>query len=94
MNKIQLFAAPSIESLQSEINEWLADHKDAHIVETNLTSLAKVSVLGSDDKPKGEYAFYILYIPADQAEIESVLQASIQMPSELTDPIIIQSESN
>jgi hypothetical protein len=94
MNKIQLFAAPSIKSLQTEINEWLADHKDAHIVETNLTSLATASILGSADKTAGEYAFYILYIPADQGEIESVLQASMQMPAELTDPIIIQLESN
>lgn len=94
MNKIKLFAAPSIKSLQSEINEWLSDHKDAHIVETNLTSLAKISVLGSDDKKDGEYAFYILYIPADQGEVESVLQASMEMPAELTDPKIIQLESN
>ncbi len=94
MNKIQLFAAPSITSLQSEINEWLADHKDAHIVETNLTSLTKMSVLGSDNRTAGEYAFYILYIPADQGEMESVLQASMQMPSELTDPQNILKESN
>jgi hypothetical protein len=92
MNKIQLFAAPSIKVLQSDINEWLADHKDAHIIETNLTSLAKVSVLGSD--AEGEYAFYILYVPANQGEVESVMQASLEMPSELTDPIIIQRESN
>ena len=94
MNKIQLFAAPSIKSLQSEINEWLADHKDAHIVETNLTSLSKASVLSSDGKNEGEYAFYILYIPGDQGEVESVLLASMEMPSELTDPKILESESN
>jgi hypothetical protein len=94
MNKIKLFAAPSIESLQSEINEWLSDHKDVHIVETNLSSLAKVDVLGSQDNRKGEYAFYILYIPADQGELESVMQASMHMPSELTDAKTIEMESN
>lgn len=94
MNKIKLFAASSIESLQSEINEWLADHKDAHIVETNLTSLPKVNVLPSQSQTAGEYAFYILYIPADQSEVESVMQASMQLPSELTDPLIIERDSN
>lgn len=94
MNKIQLFAAPTIKVLQSEINEWLADHKEAHIIETNMTSLAKVSVLGSDDKTEGEYAFYILYTPADQREEESVLQASMQMPSELTDLKVLENDSN
>lgn len=92
MNKIQIFAAPSVKLLQSEINEWLSEHKDAHILETNLSSLAKVSVLGSD--AVGEYAFYILYVPANQGEVESVLQASLEMPSELTDPEMIQRESN
>jgi hypothetical protein len=94
MNKIQLFAAPSVIALQSEVNIWLADNKDVHIIETNLTSLTKVSVLTSDDKTQGEYAFYILYVPADQSEMESVIQASIQMPAELTDPQNLQIESN
>jgi len=83
-----------IKALQSEINEWMADNKDAHIVETNITSLAKSSVSASDEKKKGEYAFYILYTPADQSEEESVLQASMQMPTELADPKVIESESN
>jgi len=94
MNKIQLFAAPTIISLQSEINAWLADHKDAHIVSTNLTCMAKASVAGSLDKVDGEYSFYILYVPADQSEAESVLQASMQIPSELTDPSNIELERN
>ncbi len=94
MNKIKRFAASSIKSLQLEINEWLANHKDVHIVKTNLTSLAKISVLGSDDTTAGAYAFYILYIPANQTETERVLQASIQMPFELTNLEIIQMERN
>ncbi|SDM82785.1 hypothetical protein SAMN04488084_11514 [Pedobacter antarcticus] len=53
MNKIQIFAAPTIKALQSEINEWMADNKDAHIVETNITSLAKSSVSAFDEKKKG-----------------------------------------
>ena len=94
MNKIQLFAAPTIIALQSEINAWLADHKDAHIVATNLSSLAKASGAGSLDKVEGEYSFYILYVPSDQSEAESVIQASLQIPSELTDPTTIQIERN
>lgn len=94
MNKIQIFAATTITALQSEINEWLTDNKDAHIIETNITALAKIGVLGADDKAEVEYAFYILYTPADQGEEESVLQAARKMPSELTDPRIIENEIN
>lgn len=94
MNNIQIFAAPTIKALQLEINDWLANNKDAHIIDTNMTGLAKVSVLGSDDKTEGEYAFYILYTPADQGEEESVITAAKQMPSELIDPRIIETESN
>ncbi|MFP5081703.1 hypothetical protein [Pedobacter sp. JCM 36344] len=90
MNKIKLFAAPSITTLQSEINKWLSDHKDAHIVETNLSSLTTASM----SKTEKEYAFYILYIPGEQAEEESVMQASMHMPAELTDSKIIEMESN
>jgi hypothetical protein len=94
MNKIQLFAAPSIISLQSEINSWLADHKDAHIVSTNLSCMAKAGVTNALDKAEGEYSFYILYVPADQSEAESVMQASMQIPAELTDPSNIEMERN
>ncbi|MDB5013862.1 MAG: hypothetical protein JWQ25_2064 [Daejeonella sp.] len=94
MKKIQIFAAPSIQALQSEVNEWLTSNKDAHVVETNLTSLAKTVTANSDYKTEVEYAFYILYTPADQGEEESVLQASMQMPFELTDPKGIEAESN
>ncbi|MBC7567464.1 MAG: hypothetical protein H7223_10935 [Pedobacter sp.] len=90
MNKIKLFAAPSITTLQSEINKWLSDHKDVHIVETNLSSLTTANM----SKTEKEYAFYILYIPGEQAEEESVMQASMHMPSELTDSKIIEMESN
>lgn len=94
MNKIQLFESSSIKSLQSEVNEWLADHKDIRIVETNLTSLTKGNQNGSLNKIEGIYAFYILYIPADQEEFHSVLQASLEMPSELIDPKVLQDEVN
>ncbi|MEJ7559557.1 MAG: hypothetical protein WKF66_14710 [Pedobacter sp.] len=93
MNKIKMFAAPSIKILESEVNEWLSHHKDVHVIETNMSSLAKINVLGSEDV-KGEYAFYLLYIPADQGELESVLQASMHMPAELTDTKTIELESN
>lgn len=94
MNKIQIFASPTIKALQLEINEWLGNNKDTHIIETNMTSLTKVSVLGSDDKTEGEYAFYILYTPAGQGEEESVITAAKQMPSELIDPGVIKTEIN
>lgn len=94
MNKIKLFSAPSVPALQSEINEWLADHKDAHIVETNLTSLTNAGITAKLDKTEKEYVFYILYIPGQQAEEESVLQASMHMPAELTDAKTLELESN
>jgi hypothetical protein len=94
MNKIKLFAAPSITILQSEINEWLSDHKDAHIIETNLSSLTSPGVSASLDRTEKEYAFYILYVPGEQGEQESVMQASMHMPAELTDPKIIELEAN
>lgn len=94
MNKIKLFAAPSITTLQSEINEWLSDHKDAHIVETNLSSLTTSGVLSTLDRTEKEYAFYILYIPGEQGEEESVMQASLHMPAELTDAKTLELESN
>ncbi|WP_316809973.1 hypothetical protein [Pedobacter heparinus] len=53
MNKIQIFAAPSIKALQAEINGWLADHKDAHIVETNMTSRGGIG-MGFGDKKEDE----------------------------------------
>lgn len=94
MKKIQLFNAPSIATLQMEINEWLADNKDAHIIESNITSLSNVSILGSDDT-QAQYAFYILYSPADESEEESILAAAKQqMPSELIDPRNIIAEIN
>jgi hypothetical protein len=94
MNKIKLFAAPSITTLQSEINEWLSDHKDAHIVETNLSSLTTPGVSSTLDRTEKEYAFYILYIPGEQGEEESVMQASLHMPAELTDAKTLELESN
>jgi hypothetical protein len=94
MNKIKLFAAPSITTLQSEINEWLSDHKDAHIVETNLSSLTTPGVSSTLDRTEKEYAFYILYIPGEQGEEESVMKASMHMPAELTDAKTLELESN
>lgn len=94
MKKVQIFSAPSIKSLQSEVNDWLDLNKDVHVIETNMTALAKARTGTLADKIENEFAFYILYTPADQGEEESVLQASMQMPFELTDPKIIDMESN
>jgi hypothetical protein len=85
MKKIQLFAASSIEVLQSEINAWLSDHKDVHIIESNITSLPASRSLIDDPKTDGQFAFYILYTPADEGEEESVISATKQMPAELID---------
>lgn len=73
-------------------NTYFPTDKDAHIVDTNMTTLPGISDLNSDDKIDGQYAFYILYTPADQGEEESVLTAAKQMPSELIDPRIIDTE--
>jgi hypothetical protein len=94
MSKIQLFESSSINALQSEVNGWLADHKDIRIVETNLTSLTRGNQDGLLNKIEGTYAFYILYIPADQEKFQSVLQASLEMPSELIDPNVLKDEIN
>jgi hypothetical protein len=85
MKKIQLFAAPTINELQSDINAWLSEHKDAHIIETNITSLPTSKSLLDEPKSEGQFAFYILYTPADESEEESVISATRQMPSELID---------
>lgn len=93
MKKIQLFASPTIISLQLKINDWLAENKDTDIIETNITALAKVSVLGSDNETEGQYAFYVLYNSSGEGE-ENVLTASKQMPSELIEAGIINKETN
>lgn len=84
MKKIQLFAAPDIVTLQSEINTWLAHHKDAHIVETNITSLQTRQSLAVSNTDS-QYVFYILYTPATEGEEESVIAAAKQVPAELID---------
>mgnify|MGYP003575135603 CR=1 FL=1 len=94
MKKIQLFAAAAIDLLQSDINEWLATNKDVQIISTNIASLAKVSVLGSDRTTEGEYAFYILYTVPDEMVDHELMAAYHQMPSGLPDPGVIESEIN
>ena len=95
MKKIQLFNAPTIATLQKEINDWLADNKDAHLIESNITSLSNVNMSGSDDIAQAKFAFYILYSPADESEQESILAAEKQqIPSELIDPRNIIAEIN
>ncbi|EOR93947.1 hypothetical protein ADIARSV_2940 [Arcticibacter svalbardensis MN12-7] len=95
MKKIQLFNAPTIATLQIEINEWLADNKEAHLIESNMTSLSNVNISGTVDIVQAQYAFYILYSPADESEQESILAAEKQqMPSELIDPRTIIAEIN
>lgn len=93
--KIQLFTATNMPALQSEINLWLAEHPDIELIATNITSLAKVNVLSSDAQTEGEYAFYILYRPhGDEADETMLSELQEQLPSELTDPRIIESEIN
>jgi hypothetical protein len=94
MKNVQLFSATTIQDLQIKINQWLTINKDAHIIETNITSLTKINSSPALDSPDGEYVFYILFTPAMEAEEESVFAASKQMPSELMDSIIISTENN
>ena len=82
MKKIKLFAADTIQSLETEIKRWLATHKGIHIIETNITGVPK------------ENAFYILYTPEEENEAESVVAAAKQLPSELIEPGNLLTESN
>jgi hypothetical protein len=56
--------------------------------------MVKESVTNSPNKIEGEYSFYILCVPADQSDVERVMQASMQIPAELTDPSNIEMERN
>ena len=94
MKKIKLFTAPDINVLQTAINNWLAKHKDVHIHESNITSLGSAAGMLNQEKPKGEYAFYILYTPANEGEEESVIAATKQIPEELTQVINNITEAN
>lgn len=94
MKRIKLFAAPEIAVLQSDINVWLTENKDVHILETNLTSLSTAAAALDAKSSKSEYAFYILYTPANESEEESVIAATKQMPEELTQVITNISEAN
>lgn len=94
MKKIKLFSSPDTAMLQSDINSWLAENKDVHILETNLTSLTSGTRDLHSDKAKAEYAFYILYTPATESEEESVIAATKQLPEELTQVITNISEAN
>lgn len=80
--------------LQSDINSWLAENKDVHILETNLTSLTSGTRDLHSDNAKAEYAFYILYTPATESEEESVIAATKKLPEELTQVITNISEAN
>lgn len=94
MKKIKLFTSEDINTLQADINEWLSMHKEAHILESNITSLSTGgNPLGSGHS-KAEYAFYFLYSPATDSEEESVLTASKQMPEELAQAINNITEAN
>jgi hypothetical protein len=94
MKKIQLFAAPEISSLQSDINTWLSQNKDVHIIESNITSLQNTKQLLSEESTGGQFVFYILYTPANEGEEESVIAAAKQMPAELIDGTISITEVN
>lgn len=94
MKKIKLFSSLDTAMLQADINSWLAENKDVHILETNLTSLTSASRGIHSDSAKAEYAFYILYTPATESEEESVFAASKQLPEELTQVITNISEAN
>ena len=94
MKRIKLFSAAEIDVLQSDINTWLAENKEVHILETNMTSLTSGAPALRSEISKAEYAFYILYTPANEGEEESVIAATKQLPEELTQVITNISEAN
>jgi hypothetical protein len=94
MKKIKLFAAADIDTLQTKINTWLSQNKDAHIVESNITSLPSTKQLLNVADTEGQFVFYILYTPADENEAESVIAAAKQLPAELIDGTTSITEAN
>ena len=76
------------------INEWLALNRNVEVLESNICALPKVSVLGSEEKTGGEYAFYLFYTVNEEGAEDNVLAMYREFPTELTDPGIIESEVN
>ncbi len=95
MKKIKIFAAKDINTLQTDVNSWLFENKDAHVIESNMTSSTTSSgTLSKLNSQNTEYAFYLLYTPAGESEEESVIAATKQIPEELTQAINTITEAN
>lgn len=57
MKKIKIFHDADIAKLEADINDWLREHKEIHIIATNM-----------DAPPAGGHSFYILYNPVNMEE--------------------------
>jgi len=83
MKKVKFFVSLDIGSLEQEVNEWLAEHKDVEIVETNISSFAEP---GIKQAVPDRYTFYILYSILNSALAEVKALVEEETPSiEATD---------
>ncbi len=60
MTKVQLFYDDDLIALELKINDWLSQHRDISILESNLSSLGKPSQRAGIVTTE-KYVFYILY---------------------------------
>lgn len=74
MKKVQFFSDSGIQALQLQVNNWLAEHKNISIMDTNMTCV------------KDEVAFYILYnIRRTKTQRPLVAENALHMPVQATD---------
>ncbi|MGN6568299.1 MAG: hypothetical protein ACTHJ0_10125 [Flavipsychrobacter sp.] len=73
MKKVKFFVALDINSLELEVNEWLAEHKDAEVLETNISSFAEPGA--AKQNVPDRYTFYILYnsLNSTLAEVKALV---------------------
>jgi len=79
MKKVKLFSAVDIISLELEVNEWLAAHKDVEIIETNISSFAEPATAKLHNPDR--YTFYILYNTLNHALAEVKAMIEEEKPS-------------
>jgi len=79
MKKVKLFSAVDIMSLELEVNEWLAEHKDVEIIETNISSFAEPETTRQHNPDR--YTFYILYNTLNHAIAEVKAMIEEEKPS-------------
>ena len=80
MKRIQFFYDDDLDALEVKINEWLSSNREKKIIETNLNSLATLSVSMRAEK----YIFYILYSTAEWENILMEKKAEELLPVDET----------